>query len=1026
MWTGIKHLVKNPDIWQPSTFKRNISKLDSIVLVGLTLSMISTLEYILDPSKLSCDLVYISPEDACEVMLLFLQSAQTYRDMNDPMSLITIRDRLLPKKSVSLRLLALKVAAFFKWNILSENFRERIPNYLQRILVLDLLELVRGEVSNPNEHVSIPLETLPPETVLAVSLYHRWILNNTTQQDVIPKPRNTALITGPATGSNVVNLGAFTQMMDLTQKQLSQKVDESFTVLEKLLKCQTASMPSVDAFVPPDPSGRDFIFYFDKSEMIHLAEYRIQLYYDLGSYCIFKKKQQEAAGYFRSAANIYSQVDSSTFTFCKVQQMKLEGYLAACEVVTESSRRRNVSLAERLHESIKNNFEDTLEILREDNKVRQIPIFMRDLLEYDMVGAASNGTLFDAGALIANVRLLNVVRRVIDGMPMLENLKSLVIDGISDGARVLLKHFEDASVTFQQPEKLRVRSFLHRICSGSGVTSKALQRALMDSKLNIMYTSEEITEITGGRFSPSDPPVQAEYLDVATEPGKAEALQRLISSYDLLVIRELISTIGRLGQGKQVWAFSMRWEIPIPFQSTIMGLPKGFLQDFAYICLAKSRELTNQEEYIQAQSFISAIDEEVRQLLVQQNLSAPSTGFPTASKLLLMLQWESYLIDCIRALKEWPRRKEEERQLIKNCKFCLSTLNAEFSNIQNVLPRSEVIEHLTALLLACGEWDFLIPLTNASRFLAASLEYPATLAAVSLEMTKNRERPNRIIANALWELVSAAFAKAPLLSGQKRNNTGAVATDSASFKMNHLSNFCLHLCEPVTLSVMISCLCQLYNIVRDEVGNEILVEYPGFWPPNVPNPFGYYSIAVFELLYSLVDRALKLHPRNHTWLKIMGDLDFTQDRYNMAMRWYIEACISSSDCFSVPVPKTVMDEALLRRMIKACQKMQKSTEAAILCQFLEPPDYAVAFKCLQEKTSCDGMDSLYPCIWDMAILEFLTAQHTRRGEPKKEDTVAQAGLLELNSNNNEEIQKEAICQRKSRFLRALAREYIVL
>ena len=39
----------------------------------------------------------------------------------------------------------------------------------------------------------------------------------------------------------------------------------------------------------------------------------------------------------------------------------------------------------------------------------------------------------------------------------------------------------------------------------------------MDSKLNIMYTSEEITEITGGRFSPSDPPVQAEYLDVATE-----------------------------------------------------------------------------------------------------------------------------------------------------------------------------------------------------------------------------------------------------------------------------------------------------------------------------------------------------------------------------------------------------------------------------------------------------------------------------------------------------------------------------
>jgi len=34
------------------------------------------------------------------------------------------------------------------------------------------------------------------------------------------------------------------------------------------------------------------------------------------------------------------------------------------------------------------------------------------------------------------------------------------------------------------------------------------------------------------------------------------------------------------------------------------------------------------------------------------------------------------------------------------------------------------------------------------------------------------------------------------------------------------------------------------------------------------------------------------------------------------------------------------------------------------------------------------------------------------------------GLLELNANNNEEIQREAANIRKSRFLRAMARQYV--
>jgi hypothetical protein len=37
------------------------------------------------------------------------------------------------------------------------------------------------------------------------------------------------------------------------------------------------------------------------------------------------------------------------------------------------------------------------------------------------------------------------------------------------------------------------------------------------------------------------------------------------------------------------------------------------------------------------------------------------------------------------------------------------------------------------------------------------------------------------------------------------------------------------------------------------------------------------------------------------------------------------------------------------------------------------------FKFLEDQTE-DGADSLYGCVWDMAILEFAMSLHTKRGE----------------------------------------------
>lgn len=100
-------------------------------------------------------------------------------------------------------------------------------------------------------------------------------------------------------------------------------------------------------------------------------------------------------------------------------------------------------------------------------------------------------------------------------------------------------------------------------------------------------------------------------------------------------------------------------------------------------------------------------------------------------------------------------------------------------------------------------------------------------------------------------------------------------------------------------------------------------------------------------------------------------------------------------------------------------------QASVLHQFLEEPNYSMAFKALGERVCNDSCDTYYPCIWDITLLEFLVNHHMKRGENECKQYVIQLiGELELNSNNNEEIQREAASLRKGWFLRAMAKQYL--
>lgn len=181
-----------------------------------------------------------------------------------------------------------------------------------------------------------------------------------------------------------------------------------------------------------------------------------------------------------------------------------------------------------------------------------------------------------------------------------------------------------------------------------------------------------------------------------------------------------------------------------------------------------------------------------------------------------------------------------------------------------------------------------------------------------------------------------------------------------------------------------------------------------------------------------------------------GDLELAIGNNESAMRCYVNALVTGTDYCALPLQRNVADDYVIRKMIRCAANLGCHMQATVLCQFLEEIDYGIVFKNLSEKSSnfTDAMDAYYSCIWDTTLLEFIVNLHAKRGEHSRKLEavrrhrgersldgcitdilyslqISMMGTLELNANNNEEIKRESAMVRKSRFLRALAKQYLL-
>ncbi|XP_071442888.1 integrator complex subunit 8 [Hetaerina americana] len=1151
-------------------------------------------EFLLNPTLLVEHLQKPSPDpSATELIIKFLAVAadQKEAEKTEPkpsdgeLKFADVKPEegyRVSKKVQALRLLSLKVAAFLKWDLAI--LETKLPLTMQVTLIQELLimclnrSVVEEIMTNREEKYSGSVEllgALAKETasmleksrtkgksegdagvaLFALTLCHRWVVRAVRHNRIPTKQARLPYI--PIPGLQDAWYIAPNIVEDVI-RGLENLILESIAVLERVAtlpgaqptNAPTPLIPVYNSFALPTEDSSDEAVIHDWNQSIVLSpqEFHCQIRYDLGSYFFFREKYASAKEHIQGASELFSLLSSSAnaigapMSFCTVAEDVLRGYISACKLDSAStglavtsplSAQPGGSLLDQFFHSSKNMYMGIVPILQQDNFKKEIPMVHRDLLELDIVGAASSGNFTVARGLPLQIQTLNVIRRAIgDGSTgssvhfaattgdylqsvqqspikaaelMISSLKPMLKDGSPDMKKRLKQMLlwimewggddtpeKDDSEDEEEEEGEVV---VEGEAKSDGSSRWGLQQTLLSSgEVRSLFTEDELvpmemrwkmqpsTQIDSkGRALPSLAALDAipwytssdfQGSNMKLVAGRLE--QQVILSYNPEEIRQHLHALLSINSVKSLIRINAKWELPIPLHSVVMSISRGFMQDFCFILLAKARELTEMKNYDDALGLLLTVQSEVQQHIGMGSGMGNAGPFGNvALKFLRLVSWEALLVRIPQSLEQWPH-VDNPQELAALCRTCLRELSGGSGYNGggpdgNVQPRLELAELCAATLLNLHDWDYLCSL-DVRR--CPNLEFPCALAIASRHLLKFKG--GKKVSRDTWDLVIPAFGPTSNVSSSsqgsssssgphhhhhhhgsgggsfhghqhKRSYAGSTisvvhrssspsnmssgSSTPGGLTRSHLILWIERLRESTVLSVLASLLARLHNVLRDEPSLELNAEYTALWPAVLSNTNSYHTRAVAEMLWQLLSQALSIYPTNVGYLKLMGDLNFVMNHYAASIKYYLQAAIVVSDFFGQPIPRSVIDDTIFKRMIKCCTQLQCHTQAAVLCQFLEEVDYITAFKSLGERggLTADAADAhLSSCIWDITLLEFIVHLHAKRGEiHRKQQAIKVIGLLELNSNNNEEIQREAANIRKSRFLRAMARQYVI-
>ncbi|CAH2990018.1 unnamed protein product [Chilo suppressalis] len=1027
-------------------------------------------EFLLDPNLLKNHLSKQNPEpSACDLIEEFLSvdsknanskpTSERVVDVDAPPSPPTVTTPAplqFTRKQLALKILALKVASTLHWNL--DIFETKLPPLFQQQLMQDLVYMAT-DTAFTVPPIEVPQELMQqPKVQFALTLYHRWILRFPVKAALYAKSTKMAFIHMPGMQTEVgytpmnQNFEKILRMTELARMQSIRFLEEILSFYEipqssTHRESKKIKVPVMEAFVHLTEDSDDLNHNWDAGDtVISQYEFAMQIHFDLcynyffyGQHDLAKKHilgcrenfnllEKEVANYGYGTHKV---MPWGEFYYASMPKDDILGYIRALNLATDVLN-EDPSLLQKLQESIANHYTGVIGVLQADNLAREIPMIQRQVVELDIQGSASSGAFTVARDLLNRVSALNAVRYALEG-----GIPSTHPDFLNKFKTVGIKFFDllfwalgpvlTSNLSEEDWDNLKM-FFLHLATSQCRLPidriDEYLKKHVGDAAENIrkkIISDEQLRTILDDSINQDD-----ENMDIprelltddwetpdfefktVPELEMGRLKKRLIEASTADDVRMCLVKLAMMSPSSPLWKLSPSWKPAGGLGNALVSLPRGFLQDFGYVVSGAARARAEAGCARTALSLLSVLEGEARSQL------GGGTD-PVLYRLCRQLSWEVLLLQVNVMLSEWPHHRLNLAALANKCKACIAVANSGDS----IIPRPQVIEACWSCLVNACEWE-------GVGAVAGPGEVAAALCAACIEL--QRGKAARKFPRPLWDYVLSVYSNGSV-GPVKRNAAGMAshsrdAPNAAAEARNAFNAFLATLREPLAVSVMLSLLARIHNLLIDDNTLELVVEYTNLWPTTISNINNYNVKYVLESLTDILERSLKLYPYNTSWLRLYGDVEMCGGRWGAALRRYLCALASGSWYFAKRAP----DEAgIARRAARCCQALAAPTQAAALCQLPDEPDYTTAFKCLAEKASniSDAMDGYYGCLWDGTLLEVGVALHARRGEGgRRARAVKATGALELNANNSEDIQREAAAIRRARLLRSLTNQYV--
>lgn len=998
---------------------------------AVSLPNISWFEFILNKNLLKEHLDQETPDPTpCQLIIQFLQQAevemaaliQTANEKKTqgppgaiPIPVNKVEEEPKPiepsKKVRALRLLALKVGCHLRWNLIA--MEKGIPTPILQALLIHLLQICVPSVIDNIHNPDLEVSGLSELGFFVVHLFHRWCVRSVVRDSFPTKPVKQGFMGMPGQVDPAIVMA---QATDTIIRKFKEELPASITFLENCLQVLendhgTASMPMLECFCLPTEET-DGQLLWDNGIDVSSQEMICQICFDLGALYFFKSDYRKAYEKFRICKQLHSKFKEPVY--CRIDVDRLRGYLTSCSsllgVVADTNQ---PSLFDRAEAARKRDFKGIVDILCEDNLKQELDMVYRGNLQDEL----QKRGLRD---IHVNVYLCNVVRTVLEGKalvsPILDTLKTADTYILSFLIDLLSNVMKGSSVT----QRSNLKCFIWHLIELLPPES-AFSQQVLSSDLASYFNEAEIAELAVDDIDSNNMYLQDFGMEEATNmtsyPSTRESSYnmsdvegQLLAVYDPKLIKDLLTELyeNRGLNREQIISLNENWQVPKELKHMLDNLDKlrEFDRIYLHVLIAKARHCMDLRIYERARQLFHVVSS------ILQDVSYVMQKHVGWQILLTELSQVSFNEGALGDHMSMP-------DLLMQCKQCLTLIRLG----QDITPSIEVVEHCTAFLCNIGEWNYLSDLNNTAD---GFIEFSRLVATIVKDLGQ-QQKSLRKQARDLWDAVLGIYQPGNAKRPQTTRDSAMRRDQQYGILPRDLFLSFLHrLREPTALSLLTSLLAKMQSILKEDSTGEISTEYQHLWPSSVGSP-GTSVSAVEESLKSVLAHSLRVCPSRPAWLRTQADVSLAEGAHATAMRFYLEAGLVATDFFTCPVPKQVYDDTVYRRMIRCCQQMQCHTQVAVLCQFLEDggPDYATAFKALQERNVYDAMDAYYCCIWDVSILEFLVHLHSRKGQMDKRQAALRAlSQMDLNSNNPDQIQRRAVHVRKAKFLRALAKQYL--